>query len=81
MSPGVLAVLFAVHLLAAVTWIGGLAMLALEPERRRLQILSAANRPDHAASEHVTRRRSRLAELNLVCGLLTLLFTAVATAQ
>ena len=176
MSPGVLAVLFAVHLLAAVTWIGGLAMLALvvspgarrvssgaavpdgpaqnpvealltelerrftplanlslvvlvatgmiqmsaddnyqgflqfnntwawamllkhlavigmaliagyvalvlEPERRRLHILSAANRPDHAARQHLTRRRSRLAKLNLVCGLLTLLFTAVATAQ
>jgi uncharacterized membrane protein len=61
--------------------IAGYVALALEPERRRLQTLAMANRPDVEAGHQLTRRRARLATLNLVCGLLTLLFTAVATAQ
>jgi uncharacterized membrane protein len=61
--------------------IAGYIALMLEPERRRLQTLATAKRPDTKASQHLTRRRVRLAKLNLVCGLLTLLFSAVATAQ
>ncbi len=61
--------------------IAGYVALVLEPERRRLQILAAAKRPDTEARQQLTRRRVRLAKLNLVCGLLTLLFSAVATAQ
>jgi uncharacterized membrane protein len=61
--------------------IAGYVALVLEPERRRLQTLAAANRPDADASQHLIHHRVRLAKLNLVCGLLTLLFTAVATAQ
>jgi uncharacterized membrane protein len=61
--------------------IAGYVALALEPERRRLQMLAAAKRPDTEARQHLNRRRVRLAKLNLVCGLLTLLFSAVATAQ
>jgi hypothetical protein len=55
--------------------------LVLEPERRRLQILAAANSPDEESNQRLARRRVRFATLNLACGLLTLLFTAVATAQ
>ena len=61
--------------------IAGYSALMLEPERRRLQLLSAANRPDETADHNLMKRRTRLAGVNLVCGLLTLLFTAVATAQ
>ncbi len=60
--------------------IAGYVALVLEPERRRLQTY-AAKRPDTEARQQLTRRRVRLAKLNLVCGLLTLLFSAVATAQ
>lgn len=60
--------------------IAGYVALGLEPERRRLQTLALANRPDDAASRRLVDHRARLAKLNLVCGLLTLLFTAVATA-
>ena len=63
------------------TLIAGYVALVIEPESRRLHILAAANRPDEAAGHHLTRRRIRLVRLNLVCGLLTLMFTAVATAQ
>jgi hypothetical protein len=45
-SSAVLAALYAVHLLAAVVWIGGLVMLALEPERRRLLVLAQAGRSE-----------------------------------
>jgi hypothetical protein len=55
--------------------------LVLEPERRRLQTLAAANRPDEESNQRLARRRVRFATLNLACGLLTLFFTAVATAQ
>jgi len=55
--------------------------LMLEPERRRLAMLAAAKRPDDQAHRHLARRRARLASLNLGCGVLTLLFTAIATAQ
>lgn len=65
----------------AMTLIAGYIALALEPERRRLEMLAAAKRPDEAATQRLGDRRARLAKLNLVCGLLTLLFTAVATAQ
>jgi uncharacterized membrane protein len=61
--------------------IAGYVGLVLEPERRRLQTLYAAGREDEAASRQLTRRRSRLLWLNLGCGLVTLLFTAIATAQ
>jgi uncharacterized membrane protein len=157
MSATVLAILYAVHLLAAVIWIGGLVMLFLvvipgarrvfgnlqaaetpgqkaaeamlsELERRftplanlslvmlvatgMLQMsvdenydgflqfsntwawamlfkhlavvgmaLAAAHRPDEESNQRLVRRRVRFATLNLACGLLTLLFTAVATAQ
>ena len=60
--------------------IAGYVALGLEPERRRLQTLALANRPDDAASHRLAGRRTRLAKLNLACGLLTLLFTAIATA-
>jgi uncharacterized membrane protein len=65
----------------------GMALIAayvalfLEPERRRLQTLAAAHRPDEESNQRLVRRRVRFATLNLACGLLTLLFTAVATAQ
>jgi putative copper resistance protein D len=59
----------------------GYVALVLEPERRRLQTLAAAKRPDDEATQDLARRRTRLAKLNLVCGLLTLVFTAIATAQ
>jgi uncharacterized membrane protein len=62
-------------------FIAGYVALALEPERRRLQTLAEANRPDEEASRQLTRHHTRLAALNLACGLLTLLFTAIATAQ
>ncbi len=55
--------------------------LVLEPERRHLRTLAAAKRPDHEGSRGLARRHARLAKLNLSCGLLTLLFTAIATAQ
>ncbi len=61
--------------------IAGYVALTLEPERRRLQTLAMASRPDGEANQQLARRRARLALLNLGCGLLTLLFTAVATAQ
>jgi len=61
--------------------IAGYSVLMLEPERRRLQLLSAANRPDEAANHTLIQRRARLVGINLACGLLTLLFTAIATAQ
>jgi uncharacterized membrane protein len=61
--------------------LAGYVALVLEPERRRLQTLAAAHRPDEESNQRLTRRRARLAALNLGCGLLTLLFTAVATAQ
>jgi uncharacterized membrane protein len=59
----------------------GYVGLVLEPERRRLRTLSAAGRKNEAAARRLNRRRSRLLWLNLGCGLLTLLFTAIATAQ
>ncbi len=62
-------------------FIAGYVALVLEPERRRLQTLAAANRLDAEASQQLARRRTWLLKLNLVCGLLTLLFTAIATAQ
>jgi putative copper export protein len=61
--------------------IAGYIALVIEPERRRLQTLAAAHRPDEESNQRLTRHRVRLAALNLGCGLLTLLFTAVATAQ
>jgi uncharacterized membrane protein len=61
--------------------IAGYIALVLEPERRRLQTLAAAKRPDQEASGHLARRRARLARVDIACGLLTLLFTAIATAQ
>ena len=61
--------------------IAGYVALVIEPESRRLRTLAAANRPDDEASHHLARRRVWLVRFNLVCGLLTLLFTAVATAQ
>jgi uncharacterized membrane protein len=61
--------------------IAGYIALVLEPERRRLQLLNTASRPDEAANRQLTHRRTRLAGVNLICGLLTLLFTAIATAQ
>jgi uncharacterized membrane protein len=61
--------------------IAGYIALVLEPERRRLQVLIAAKRPNPEASRDLTRRRARVAKVNIACGLLTLLFTAIATAQ
>jgi uncharacterized membrane protein len=61
--------------------IAGYVALTLEPERRRLQTLAAAKRSDDAASHKLKRRRARLAAVNLTCGLLTLLLSAIATAQ
>lgn len=61
--------------------IAGYVALVLEPERRRLLTLDAASRPDREAERQQTRRRARLTWFNLGCGLLTLLFTAIATAQ
>lgn len=61
--------------------IAGYVALVMEPKRRRLQILAAAKRPDREASQHLARSRARLAKVDIACGLLTLLFTAVATAQ
>jgi uncharacterized membrane protein len=61
--------------------IAGYVALALEPERRRLLVLAEAGRSDQKTTRQHTRRRARLAWLNLGCGLLTLLFTAIATAQ
>lgn len=61
--------------------IAGYIALVLEPERRRLQTLAAAKRPDQEASGHLARRRARLARIDIACGLLTLFFTAIATAQ
>lgn len=55
--------------------------LSLEPARRRLDLLAAADRLDDAVRESLRNRRARLVILNLGCGLLTLLFTAIATAQ
>jgi len=61
--------------------IAGYVALVLEPERRRLQTLAAAGHPDDEARYDLEQRRARLAGLNLGCGLLTLVFTAIATAQ
>ncbi len=61
--------------------IASYAALVLEPERRRLQTLAAAGHPDDEAGYSLEQRRARLASLNLGCGLLTLVFTAIATAQ
>jgi uncharacterized membrane protein len=61
--------------------IAGYVALALEPERRRLRMLQMANRPDERADQQLSRRRARLTLANLVFGLLTLAFTAIATAQ
>lgn len=55
--------------------------LMLEPERRRLRTLAIAKRPNDEGRRALARRYGRLAKLNLGCGLLTLLFTAIATAQ
>ena len=62
-------------------FIAGYVALALEPERRRLQTLATAGHRDDQARYELEQRRTRLAWLNLVCGVLTLAFTAVATAQ
>jgi uncharacterized membrane protein len=75
------AMLFKHLAVIGMAFIAGYVALALEPERRRLQTLAAAGRIDDAATRQLSRRRVRLAGLNLACGLLTLLFTAVATAQ
>lgn len=74
------AMLFKHLAVGGMTVIAGYVALVLEPERRRLQTLALANRPDDLGSRRLTDRRARLAKLNLASGLLTLLFTAVATA-
>ncbi len=61
--------------------IAGYIALVLEPQRSRLQTLAAAKRPDQEASGSLARRRAHVARMNIACGLLTLLFTAIATAQ
>ena len=61
--------------------LSGYIMLVLEPERRRLETLALAKRPDEQAQGALRARRTRVARINLGCGLLTLIFTAIATAQ
>jgi uncharacterized membrane protein len=75
------AMLFKHVVVVGMALIAAYVALVLEPERRRLQILAAANSPDEESNQRLARRRVRFATLNLACGLLTLLFTAVATAQ
>jgi putative copper export protein len=75
------AMLFKHLAVIAMALIAGYVALALEPERHRLETLAAAKRPDEQAHAALIRRRVRLARLNLGCGVLTLLFTAIATAQ
>jgi uncharacterized membrane protein len=47
----------------------GYVVLVLEPERRWLETLAAANRPNTKACQHLARRRARLVKLNLARGL------------
>ncbi len=65
----------------AMAIVAGYVALVLEPERRRLQTLATAGYPDKEAAFDLYQRRTRLAWLNLGCGILTLICTAIATAQ
>ena len=61
--------------------LGGLVQGGLYPAMQRVRLL-AANRPDQAAAEQkaLQQKEIRYLRLNLLCALLVLLCTAVATA-
>ncbi|MCB0027894.1 MAG: CopD family protein [Anaerolineales bacterium] len=61
--------------------IGGLVQGGLYPAMQRTRLL-AANRPDQAAAEQkiLQQKEIRYLRLNLICAVLVLLCTAVATA-
>ena len=92
----VLAISYWIHLLATIVWLGGIIVMvfiawpALQQGSladnqwlsiQRLSLL-AGQRPEMAAAEgeKLRRKEIRLLRVNLICAVLVLLFTAIATA-